>query len=54
MIAGYGDSGKLHNYFAKETLDKLGAKAGVRADHPIEIVLDGVGCGRRLAFEEQM
>ena len=40
MIAGYADSGKLHNYFAEETLDELGAKACVRADHPIEIVMD--------------
>ena len=39
-IAEYGDSGKLHNYFAEKTLDELGTKAGVRADHPIEIVLD--------------
>ena len=40
MIAGYGDSGKLHNYFAEETLDELGTRAEVRADHPVEIVLD--------------
>ena len=51
-IAGYGDSGKLHNYFAEETLEKLGTRAGVRADHPLEIVLDpslrpNVGSSRR-------
>ena len=40
MIAGYGGSGKVHNYFAEETLDELGTKAGVRADHPIEVVMD--------------
>ena len=40
MIAGYGDSGKLRNYFSEETLDELGTKAGVRADHPIEVVMD--------------
>ena len=40
MIAGYGDSGKLHSYFAEETLEELGTRAGVRADHPVEIVMD--------------
>ena len=50
MIAG---SGKLHSYFAEETLDELGTKAGVRAGHPIEVVMDtslvaaqSAGCSR--------
>ena len=40
MIAGYGDSGKLHNYFAEEILEELGTRAGVRADHSVEVVPD--------------
>ena len=40
VIRGSKRSGKIHNYFAEETLDELGTKAGVRADHPIEVVMD--------------
>ena len=40
VITCYRDSGKLHNYFAEETLDELGTKSGVREDHPIEVVMD--------------
>ena len=40
MIAACGESGQLHNYFAEETLEEFGARAGVRADHPVEIVID--------------
>ena len=37
--AGYGKSGKFHNYFAKATLAELDNKTGSRANLPIELVL---------------
>ena len=40
MIAGCGDSGRLHNYFAEETVEELSTRAGVRADYPVEVVMD--------------
>ena len=39
-MAGYGEFGKLHSYFAEETFEEFGTRAGVRADHPVEIVMD--------------
>ena len=49
MIAGYGDSGKLRNYFAEETLEELNTRAGVR-DRPVEIVLDTLYWLRNAGF----
>ena len=40
MIAGYGGSGKLHKYFAEGTLEEVNTRAVVRADYPVEVVLD--------------
>ena len=36
---GYGNSGKIHSYFAKATLSELDNRAGSRANLPYELVI---------------
>ena len=43
LTPGFGDSGKLHNYFSSmplEELEEMSNQAGVRKDLPIEIVFE--------------
>ena len=40
LTPGFGDSGKLHNYFSSLPLEEMTNQAGVRKDLPIEIVFE--------------
>ena len=40
LTPGFGDSGKIHNYFSALPLEEMTNQAGVRKDLPIEIVFE--------------
>ena len=40
LTPGFGDSGKIHNYFSSLPLEEMTNQAGVRKDLPIEIVFE--------------
>ena len=40
LTPGFGDSGKLHNYFSSLPLEEMTNQAGVRKDLPIKIVFE--------------
>ena len=40
LTPGFGQSGKMHNYFSSLPLEEMSNQAGVRRDLPIEIVFE--------------